>query len=175
MSGLMDEFNQFTETIDVKEPGKKDGIDYDGHIRSLSVYAAKVLQLPPEGEVILKPVLLHGTKIHSLIYNVCLNGRRYSARLVRRVSLCLRNADKQRWIDLLKEAHRIAMELPPVGLDYRLEASPYWVESNVNKSRMTFAKGESRLVISATKVQSGKGCKEDIIDIITDLNKRGLS
>lgn len=175
MSDLLSQFNDFTETITTEEGGKNDTkIDYDAHIAALNEYAAKVLSLPPEAKVDLKPVYLHKTKIHSLLYNVCLNGRRYSARLVRRISLCIREADKGRWEKMVKKAHEIAMDLPPVGLDPRLEESPYWVSSNGNKSRMEFKKGESTLTLSPIKINNGKGTREDLISIIEDLNKRGL-
>lgn len=174
MSDLMKEFEQFEQELDVGDIERTKDIDYDKYVKALNEYATQQLGLTGNSYIILKPVYLHGTKIHSLIFNICTDGRRYSARLVRRVSLGLRDREGERWLSMLKKARDIALDLPPVGLDPRLETLPYWVESNRNCLRMTFKLNKSTLVINATKVVKASGEKEELLNILRELKKRGL-
>jgi len=174
---LFEDFKDFEETLeegDSNESIRNKDIDYVKYIEALSQHATNRLVLPTGSYVDLKPVYLHGTKIHSLIFNVNHQGKRYSARLIRRVSLGLRDRESDRWLNLLKEAYDVAMSLPPVGLDPQLETIPYWKESNRNKLRMTFQKGDSTLVLSASKVVEASGDKDDLIVILQSLKDRGV-
>ncbi|HID69126.1 MAG TPA: hypothetical protein EYP35_01385 [Desulfobacterales bacterium] len=174
MSDLMKEFEQFEKEIDVDDIMRTKDIDYDKYVEALNKYATQQMGLEGNSYVTLKPVYLHGTKIHSLIFNMCVDGRRYSARLIRRVSLGLRDREGERWLSMLKKARDIALDLPPVGLDPKLEELPYWVESNRNCLRMTFRLNESTLVINSTKVVKASGKKEELLKILHTLKERGL-
>jgi len=172
MSTLLEDFDKFESSLELSQRKKK--IDYDKYIEALNVYAAEVLGLDGKYDyVILKPVYLHGTKIHSLIFNECKDGKRYSARLKRRLSLGMRDRGEN-WIAILKKAHGIAMESPPVGLDPKLEELKYWKASNKNYLRMTFVKNDTEVIVNAKGVISAHGDKADMLDIIQDLIERGL-
>jgi hypothetical protein len=175
MSDLMKEFEAFEDTVDIDEDvNRSKDIDYEKYIEALNKYATDVLGLEGNSYVILKPVYLHGTKIHSLIFNVCRAGRRYSARLKRRVSLGIRDREGERWQKMLHKAYEIAINEPPVGLDPSLESLKYWKSSNRNCLRMTFAIDNSELVLNAKGIVSAHGKKEHLVKILHELNKRGL-
>ena len=175
MSELLDAFKAFEGTIDLGEDvNRSKDIDYDEYISALNKYATAILGLTGNAYVILKPVYLHGTKIHSLIFNVCIDGRRYSARLKRRVSLGIRDREGDRWLNMLHAAYEIAISEPPVGLDPKLSEVPYWKSSNKNCLRMTFGIEDSELILNAKGVVSAHGKKEHLIMILHELSKRGL-
>jgi hypothetical protein len=174
MGDLMSEFAEFEDQVEVNDVNRSKDIDYEKYIAALNDYATKVLGLEGNSYVLLKPVYLHGTKIHSLIFNVCIDGRRYSARLRRRISLGIRDREGDRWLNMLNKAYDIAINEPPVGLDPKLEEIPYWTTSNKNCLRMTFVCGESELILNAKGVVSARGRKEELLLILRELNKRGL-
>jgi len=174
VESLLAEFAEFEGELEVSDMKRTNTIDYLKYIVALNAYATQKLELTGNSYVILKPVYLHGTKIHSLIFNICVDGRRYSARLIRRVSLGLRDREGERWLSMLRKARDIALDLPPVGLDPKLEETPYWISSNRNCLRMTFGINDSALVINATKVVKASGKKEELLMILQDLKQRGL-
>ncbi len=163
---------QLSEEVDIVNRDKS--IDYKKYIEALDIYAADRLGITGDDYVILKPVYLHGTKIHSLIFNVCMKGRRYSARLVRRVSLGLRERESDKWITILRKAYEVALSMPPVGLDPKLKESPYWFHSNRNSLRLTFKLNDSYVIINSTKIRKAQGEIEELSLILNDLKDRGL-
>ena len=180
MSDLKKEFVAFETELDVVnircdgDRRRRSDINYVKYVEALNKYATQRLGLTGDVYVILKPVYLHQTKIHSLIFNICRDGKRYSARLIRRVSLGLRDREGDRWLGMLKTAMEIAFSLPPVGLDPKLENLPCWLESNKNCLRMEFGINDSTLVINAIKVVKASGKKGELLEILRQLSERGL-
>jgi len=170
------EFDEFDQQLsaEIDEVSRDKSIDYQKYIEALNIYAADCLGVKGKDYIILKPVYLHGTKIHSLIFNVCMNGRRYSARLIRRVSLGLRERESDKWITILKKAYEVALSMPPVGLDPKLRESKYWFSSNRNSLRLTFKLNDSCVIINSTKIRKAYGEIEELSMILNDLKERGL-
>jgi hypothetical protein len=171
---LLAKFAEFEKETQIDEVNRSKEVDYDAHIMALNKVAGDMLGLEDGAYVILKPVYLRKVKIHSLIFNVCVDGKRYSARLRRRISLGLRNPNGDRWKRMLEKAYKIAMNEKPVGLDPKLEKLPYWKSSNRNCLCMTFGIDDSELVINAKGVVKAHGNKEELIKILHILHDRGL-
>jgi len=174
MTDLLSEFAEFEDGMVIKDVERSKEIDYDKYVKALNEYATDRLGLKDGQYVLLKPVYLHGDKIHSLIFNICKNGRRYSARLKRRISLGIRDREGERWLSMLNKAYEIAISEPAVGLDPKLEKMKYWKSSNRNCLRMTFGIDDTEITINAKGVVSAHGDKEYLLKIIHELNKRGL-
>lgn len=179
MTDLLAQMAAFEETIQPEETEdtRDQKIDYIEYIRSLELHAANILRLEDGQYVILKPVYLHKDgvrKIHSLVYSVCINGKRYSARLKRRLSLGLRDRETDRWKSMLYIAHEKAMEMPPAGLDPKLEGAFCWRSSNKDHLKMTFQHQSATVVINATKVVEASGDMEDVVVILQELKKWGI-
>lgn len=174
MTDLMTAFAEFDESVTVNNVERSKEIDYDKYVGALNQYATDRLGLKDGQYVLLKPVYLHGDKIHSLIFNICKDGKRYSARLKRRISLGIRDREGKRWLSMLKKAYEIAISEPAVGLDPKLVYMKYWRSSNRNHLRMTFGIGDTEMIINAKGIISAHGIKEDLLKIIYELNKRGL-
>jgi hypothetical protein len=171
---LFQDFAQFESSLEEAPDTRTTQLDYPAYIKALNEYAGKRLGLTNGDYVILKPVYLHQTKIHSLIFNVCTQGKRYSARLLRRVSLGLRDRETDQWYHMLVQAYEVALENPPVGLDPKLAELPCWFESNKNSLRMTFKIGASSLTINANGIINAHGNKEELLQILNILVQKGL-
>ena len=72
------EFIDFEAKLDIANIRQDDDrrrrssdIDYVKYVEALNKYATQRLGLTGDVYVILKPVYLHQTKIHSLIFNIC--------------------------------------------------------------------------------------------------------
>lgn len=174
MAEWLSDFEEFNKICETEEHIKD--VDYLKYIKALEIYTADRLGLTGDEYVILKPVYLHQTKIHSLIFNICKGGRRYSARLIRRVSLCLRERESDNWFEIVLKAKEIALSMPPVGLDPKLESLPIWVASRPLKSRlrMTFKINASEVIINAVRIIDANGKIDEIQEILRQLRMRGL-
>jgi hypothetical protein len=172
---LSDEFAQFNESLDLNESADAQDTSIPEYVEALNKRANEILGLNGDDEYVsLRPVYLHGTKVHSLIFDVCKQGKRYSARLIRRVSLGLRDKAGERWSDIIKQAYEVAMERKPVGLDPKLADLPLCVGHTKNYQRMTFAKGDTEVLVSHIGIVKASGDPEDMTEILTELKKRGL-
>lgn len=177
-ASIFERFREFQgraqKVIGDSQVDRTNDIDYDEYIINLNRVAEQALGLSKDYKVAFKAVYLHGRNIHTLIYRVDYQGRRYSAGITRRVSLGVRDQAGDRWQSQLKKAHRIAMDQPPVALDPALEELPSWRESNRNKSRMTFREGEALVILNTTKVVKASGPRDGLVGILDQLRKRGL-
>jgi hypothetical protein len=149
-------------------------VDANKRVEHLERYARKVVRVEglPEDAIIQfrKITLKRGNRIHSLLVDVLMHKKRYTAALKKRLSLGLRDPDK--WIVDLNEAVKIAIEGKPVAWNS--------VENRLNdkaRKRITIYGGEDypecQVTLWRDTIVDARGPVEGVQEMLKDLLDEG--